>query len=219
MSDKIEELKDEEVIKYLLFQQFYYGEDVIYGRTRDVSEYISGSGYVIEAFLKILVKDIQLIRDKKYKEYLEIFSNNGYGFNYEAVYDRFLNTCKNLNQELTPQLVTSFLVSEMLMEIRKDCFDETLNEIRIILIEYVTRSNKKRKNQMDLDLESIINQKMEKMRHLYSINSKDIGMIYNLSFLKMIAFKIEDFKVYKHTTKLLQKYIENVVALLNSNEF
>lgn len=218
MSDKIEELKDEEVIKYLLFQQFYYGDDVIYGRTRDISEYINGSGHVIESFLKMLTKDIQLIRDKKYQEYLQNFANEAYIFNCEAVYNRFMNTCKNLNQELSSQLVTSFLISELLMEIRKDCFDETLNEIRIILIDNITKLNKKRNIREDFDLESIINQKMEKMRHLYSINSNDIGMIYNLSFLKMIAFKIEDFKVNKYTVKLLQKYVENVIALLNSNE-
>ncbi|MCP4760857.1 MAG: hypothetical protein GY870_03680, partial [archaeon] len=54
-------LSDEEIVKYLLFQQFYYGGNLIYGRTREVSVKIKGSGPIIERFYNCLISDIDLI--------------------------------------------------------------------------------------------------------------------------------------------------------------
>ena len=63
-------------------------------------------------------------------------------------------------------------------------------------------------NQIDLT-EELINTKMEKLKRLFSLNNGEIGIIYNLSFLKSLAFKI-DLKVYYNTQKKLRFFSENV---------
>ena len=40
----------DDVVRYLLYQQFYYRGDRIYGRTKDQFEYIKTSGKAIEEF-------------------------------------------------------------------------------------------------------------------------------------------------------------------------
>ena len=48
----------DDMVRYLLYQQFYYGEDNIYGRTKDIFEHIEGAGMAIEKFYSLITKPI-----------------------------------------------------------------------------------------------------------------------------------------------------------------
>ena len=207
------ELTDYEVIKYLLFQQFYYGNDQIFGRTREIHETIPGCGAVIEKLYDVLVKNIQLIRERKFREYLEIFAEAVYPINTEVILAKIAEELANVTQvQQTPQIVTTVCISELLMSIRKRCFEEATNEIRIILIEKITKFNKSVISNKRIQIsEDFIESKMNNLKQLFSLNDSSIGMIYNLSFLKTIAFKFSDKRVHKHTSRLLQSYMETVV--------
>lgn len=207
------DITDYEVIKFLLFQQFYYGDDIIYGRTRDVSVVVRGSGEIIEKFYINLVEQISLIRQHQYKDYLQYFNDFIFPINTKDIYIRFKGAYDNIEKDqLTPQIITSFLLSEILVEIRKKCFDEALNEIKIILIEKVTKFNKELDTEKKLEIsEDFVVDKMNNLKQLFSLNDGNIGIIYNLSFLKTLAYKYTDMKVYNLTKKMLLRYMENVV--------
>ena len=206
-SDK--ELKDQDIVKFLLYQQFYYGNDIIYGRTREISESINGSGKVIEKFLEILISNLHLIRKKKYIEYLELFSLNFFNINVNKIYQSFLEELNNIGTNIDFNLIISIFIGKLLQHLREQCFNEILSEIRIILIEKLARL-KTRSSELKSKLEEVVEAKLEKLHNLFALNSPEISLIYNLAFLKFLAFKLEEFKVYKTTIKLLNKYIEIV---------
>lgn len=112
--------------------------------------------------------------------------------------------------QLTPPIITSIIIGELLMSIKKNCFKNALNELKVILSEKIQKYNKNVgiENQIDLT-EELINTKMKKLKRLFSLNNGEIGMIYNLSFLKTLALKI-DLQVYYNTQKKLKSYMENV---------
>ena len=207
-------LSDIEVVKFLLFQQFYYGiTDVIYGRTQEISVKIDGSGAVIENFYEFLVKDISLIRNGMYKEYLQKFNDRFIKLDVEDILTQFNKNYYNIDEsQRSSQIITSILFSELLMSIRKSCFDELVNEIKIKLIVKLTDSNKKIKPKDRIDIsEDFIQEKMKKLSKLYSLSDKNIGIIYNLSFLKTLAFKMNNKKVIKQTKKNLEKLTDIII--------
>lgn len=214
MPDHQKELTDTEIIKFLLFQQFYYGSDLIYGRTREISEEIDGSGPTIEIFYKKLVRNIDMIRNKDYKGYLRKFNEDLFPIDINAIFDSFMRSYRNIQGHVTLQLATSLLVGELLMSIKRQCFDEALSEIKIFLIDYISSNYKDFSDSRIELIEDYIDERMQKLNQLFALNSGDIGMIYNLSFLKFIAFKLDELKVYKITKKILKKYMEKVVHLL-----
>jgi len=208
------ELTDQDVVKFLLFQQFYYGNDVVYGRTREISEQINGSGRVIERFLQILLDKLYLIKSKRYKEYLEKFSEEFHHFNIDYVYNSFLEEYNNLvDNEKNTKIVISILVGKLIQTLREQCFNEILHEIRIILIEKMARL-KNRSQELKSSLEEVVEAKIDRLHQLFALNSKEISLIYNLVFLKFISFKLEEFRVYKNTLKLLNKYVDIVTKKL-----
>lgn len=212
--DHQKELTEGEIIKFLLFQQFYYGSDLIYGRTREISEEINGSGPTIETFYERLIEDIDLIREKKYKEYLGAVNQNLFPIDVEGIYTVFRKSYENIKGHITKQLATSLLVGELLMSIRRQCFDDSLSEIKIYLIDHISSNYTDTSDHRIEVIEDYIDERMQKLNQLFALNSGDIGMIYNLSFLKFIAFKMGEIRVYKTTKKILKKYIQKVVQLL-----
>jgi hypothetical protein len=151
------------------------------------------------------------IRNKQYHEYLKKFNENYFSFDVEMVFSNIENKFELLDEaQLTPPIITSILIGELLMSIKKNCFKNSINELKVILSEKIQKYNKNTgvENQIDLT-EELINSKMEKLKRLFSLNNGEIGIIYNLSFLKSLAFKI-DLKVYHNTQKKLKFYMEMV---------
>ena len=64
----------DDVVRYLLYQQFYYGEDRIYGRTKKRFEQIDGAGEAIENFYILITQQINLIDEGHPEDYLDYFN-------------------------------------------------------------------------------------------------------------------------------------------------
>ncbi|MHA1728561.1 MAG: hypothetical protein ACTSWY_07495 [Promethearchaeota archaeon] len=211
------DLTDVQLIKFLLFQQFYYGNDMIYGRTKEINVYIEGSGAVIEKFYGILISNIELIRSNHHKEYLEWFNREVLSIEVDKIYDKFMKNYEILDKaQRNPQIISSILIGGLLMAIKTDCFNETLNEIKIILIENHTKLNKKIDPSKRIDVsEEFINLKMERLKKLFSLNNGKIGISYNLAFLKALSYRFDlGLKVYKKTKQILRKYIQEITELI-----
>lgn len=151
------------------------------------------------------------IRNKHYYDYLKKFNKNYFSFDVETAFSNIENKFDVLeDDQLTPSIIASILIGELLMSLKKNSFKHALKELKVILSEKIQKHNKNA-NQIDqIDLtEELINTKMEKLKRLFSLNNGEIGMIYNLSFLKTLAFKI-DLQVYYNTQKKLKFYMEMV---------
>ena len=195
----------DDVVRYLLYQQFYYGEDRIYGRTKDQFEYIEGAGEVIEAFYLLITKPLNLIDKGNPEQYLKFFNENVHIIPIESIMDKYRDYENTLGSQMNRKMVLTVIIGESLTKIHTTCFESTINQ----LIEFVI--DKKPLNTKNPDQKTEIKKKVES---LYGRSNPFIGMIYSLSFMEFIAEKVGYKNIAEKCRELLKKYYNLIIKLL-----
>ncbi len=196
----------EKLIKALINQQFHDGNEIIYGRTKEVSVKIPRSGLAINKLYAKMLSILHYFNEKNYLKYVKEFNENVLPIDADRVYTKFRNTYDNAAalEEPDPFLIGSMLFSEILESCREKVFNKFLDEMRNEIIE-------SKKN--PINDPAIVN---EKLKLLYSRNDKDISITYNLVFLKMLAdsFDFEDIskrvqgEIKKRKKRIMRKIIK-----------
>jgi len=199
------EIEPDDVIRYLLYQQFYYGEDRIFSRTKDRFEQIDGAGEAIEKFYLLITQYINLINKGQIEEYLEYFNLNVYNVPKKAILDKYNESKNTLGSQMNAELTLTVILGECLSEIHKECFEATL----IQLISYIIEK-KNLKSEQDEEVR-------KKIESLYSKSNSYIGMIYSLSFMKFLADKVKYPKIVEQCQLLLEKYFSLTFEILYKN--
>ena len=192
----------DDMVRYMLYQQFYYGDDNIYGRTKEIFEHIEGVGNAIEAFYSLITKPIDLIDMGQIDVYLDFFNEDIYQIPKEAILDKFRDYKDNLGPDINRGIILTVIVGESLMEIHDKCFNATI----IQLIEFIM-INKALEIEQKAEIE-------RKIKVLYGKSNVFIGMIYSLSFMEFIGNKVQNQKILKKCRNLLEKYyglIQNLI--------
>ncbi len=192
----------DDMVRYMLYQQFYYGDDNIYGRTKDIFEHIEGAGNAIEAFYSLITKPIDLIDMGQIDIYLDFFNEDIYQIPKEAILDKFRDYKDNLGPDISRGIILTVIVGESLMEVHDKCFNATINQ----LIEFIM-INKSLEIEQKAEIE-------RKIKVLYGKSNVFIGMIYSLSFMEFIGNKVQNQKILKKSRNLLEKYyglIQNLI--------
>ena len=192
----------DDIARYLLYQQFYYGEDRIYGRTKDRSEYIEGAGKAIEDFYSLIVKSIKLIEDGHIERYLEFFNKNVHKIPIETIMDKYKENKDILGPEMNRRMTLNVIIGESLLEIHRICFDENILKLIEFILEKRALKSKKRK-----DIK-------KKIKSLYGQSNPDIGMIYSLSFMEFMGKKVGYKDIVVKCEELLKKYFGFVLEAL-----
>ncbi len=183
----------DDVVRYLLYQQFYYGGDRIYGRTKDQIEYIEISGKAIEKFYLLITDPIILIDEGNLEKYLEFFNNQIHIIPIKAIMDKYLDYKNNFNLEMDRKMTLSVVIGECLTQIHTNCFNKTINHFIDFLIE-----KRKLKNTQKQEIK-------KKIESLYCRSNSSIGMLYSLSFMNFIAEKSGYDSISKKCQELLIK--------------
>ena len=189
-----------QVIEFLVRQQFYKPDDIIMDRTKDQRIHIKNSGQAIFDFISLLSADLSVILDGNHKTYLEKL-NRKFKFDIEKVYQNFLKRISTLEPEdRAPHLVVTFLLGDLLGDIRDTVFKQYLQKIKNQVAE---RKAEK------INFEEVIGKAYER-------NEPNIAIIYNLCFLKFIAEAVKSNNLQKLTESLLIEYtnqfIDNVMV-------
>ena len=182
----------DDMVRYMLYQQFYYGDDNIYGRTKEIFEHIEGAGNAIEAFYSLITKPIDLIDMGQIDIYLDFFNEDIYQIPKEAILDKFRDYKDNLGPDISRGIILTVIVGESLMEVHDKCFNATINQ----LIEFIM-INKSLEIEQKAEIE-------RKIKVLYGKSNVFIGMIYSLSFMEFIGNKVQNQKILKKSRNLLE---------------
>ena len=188
----------DDVARYLLYQQFYYGGDRIYGRTKDRSETIYGAGEAIEQFYSLIAKKVNLIDEGHILQYLEYFNETLHEVQIDTIMNKFNDTQETLGPDLHRNIAHTIIVGDCLSEIQNTSFKKSINH----LIEFIM---KKRSLQPEQRQEI-----KKRITSLYGKSSPNIGMIYGLSFMKFISMKVGNKTIENECHQLLHKYFELV---------
>ena len=192
----------DDIVRYLLYQQFYYGEDRIYGRTKDRSEHIEGAGKAIDDFHSLIIKRIKLIEEGHIERYLEYFNEKIHRIQINAIMDKYKEYVAILGPDMNRQMTLNVIIGESLIEIHKKCFDIAINE----LIEFIIE-----KRSLKLEKKKEIK---KSIKSLYGQSNPDIGIIYSLSFMKFMGKKVGYQEIVAKCEQLLKKYYKFILEVL-----
>jgi len=188
----------DDVARYLLYQQFYYGGDRIYGRTKDRSEAIAGAGEAIEKFYSLFSNKVNLIDEGHILQYLKYFNENVHEVPIDAIINKFNDTQKDIGPDLHRNIAHTIILGDCLTEIQDKSFRKSIQD----LIDFIMK-----KRSLKAEQRKKIN---KKIKFLYGSSSSNIGMIYGLSFIKFISMKVGNKKIEKECDQLLEKYFDLV---------
>ena len=190
----------------LINQQFYYGgQDLIIGRTSEVSIKISKSGQIIQKFKNLFNNNINLFLEGNYMQFFLLFKK------IKGLNDREIDEInKVLEEKMTylddtdfdPVVLYTIVISSLISRIRDLHFNSSLEEI-----------NKRVKNKVNLT-DAVI---QEVLDDLFMKNNNNISMLYNISYLDALAESFNYSKV-AHTCKIQKgKFINRIVNIIISN--
>ncbi|MFX1569756.1 MAG: hypothetical protein ACFFCV_15460 [Promethearchaeota archaeon] len=192
----------------LINQQFYAGgQDLIIGRTPEVSLKISNSGQIIRKFKDLFNQNLKLFIEGKYLEFLSLFKKiKGMDENYiREIYQDLqlkfetLKEAENINMVIIYSLVLNSLISS----IRDLNFGESIREIKRRVLKKSKMSEHKLQNAIDT---------------LFMRNDNNISILYNISYLDTLAESFNYNKV-AHICKIQKsKFINRIVKLIISSK-
>ncbi len=192
----------DDMVRYLLYQQFYYGGDDIYGRTKDIFEHIEGAGNAIENFYSLITKTIELVEMGQPDQYLEYFNENIFQIPKKAILDKFKDYKDNLGSDMSRGIILTVIVGESLMEVHDKCFNATILQ----LIDFIMK-NRSLEAEQKAEIE-------RRIKLLYGKSNLFIGMIYSLSFMEFIGNKVQNQNIVNKCRNLLEKYYGLILNLI-----
>jgi len=192
----------DDMVRYLLYQQFYYGGDDIYGRTKDIFEHIEGAGNAIENFYSLITKPIELVEMGQPDQYLEFFNENIFQIPKKAILDKFKDYKDNLGSDMSRGIILTVIVGESLMEVHDKCFNATILQ----LIDFIMK-NRSLEAEQKAEIE-------RRIKVLYGKSNLFIGMIYSLSFMEFIGNKVQNQNIVNKCRNLLEKYYGLILNLI-----
>jgi len=162
---------------YLIKQQFYLtGKDIILGRTPDISIKVKNSGKVVSRFKNLFITNIHLFLKGKYVEFFEPFKiikgidDNHIKEIYQDIQIR-LATMHSTDFDVT--ILYTIALSSLISTIREIYFNESIN---LLTEKLIKESSGLTKNQIQLELDK-----------LFMRNNPNLSILYNLSFLGVLA--------------------------------
>jgi len=202
------ELQLNEVITFLVRQQFAREGDVITDSTKSQEVHIKGSSRVINRFIKILTENLPDFIAGNYEQYLKKICNYSQLNEADEIFQAFSAKIGILEPEdMIPPLILTSLMGEFLGKIREKAFKQTLAEIK-----RRTKVQLKITDENDFEIERTID---EKIRDLFQRNESNISLLYNLCFLEYLAILANSPKVQRTARILLGKYMNQVVEKLS----
>ncbi|GAB4309269.1 MAG: hypothetical protein Kow0069_08300 [Promethearchaeota archaeon] len=165
-----------EIVRSLICQQFVGDSDVVYGRTRDVSVVVPGSGALVSRLTGLLARNAEIVLEGRHREYLEGI-NEVIPIPVASIAENYERTLSVLEQtESQPDVVLSLLVAEVLTQKRVGIF-----QVFMVSIENYAKARTPFPERV-----------REVISSLYSTNDPNVSLLYNLSFLTHVAEHLED---------------------------
>jgi len=202
MNPEIERLQ--EATDNLINQQFYKGgNDIIIGRTPEVSVRIRNSGQIISKFKRLFNSNLDLFLKGNYLDFLLPF---------KKIKDIDEGVIEEINRELQEKLkylsdtdfdivvLYTIVLSGLITRIRDHHFNKSLDEIR-------TRVKKIKTNIKDGEIQ-------KELDELFMRNNGNISILYNIAYLDALAESFNYSKV-AHICKIQKgKFINRTVQLI-----
>ena len=197
MSDDLELMT-----KYLVQLQFYSEEeDLFYSRDKKHSLSIPGIRSVIVAFENVFKINLDLIRKKQFRAFLDAVAQN-IPFDVQAVLQSFNENAREIgSQNLTDELSANFLIGPVRAAIQLREFDECIYEIKKHALQLMQTEKKKK----------IIE---DRISELFQRNDTTVSMLHNLALLKYLVKVFGTEETENRVDSIFDQYCESMISKL-----
>ncbi|MFX1325536.1 MAG: hypothetical protein ACFE8N_11295 [Promethearchaeota archaeon] len=188
----------------LVNQQFKVpGHDIIIGRTPEISVRISNSGQIIGKFKELFNENLKFFLEGEYLKFLRHFNRiKGLDENYiNEIYQDLELKFQNLAQadDINTVVLYAIVLNSIISHIRDLNFENTVKEVKRRVKSRVHIRENKIKEELDM---------------LFMKNDENVSILYNLSYLDILAESF-NYKKVAHVCKIQKgKYINRVVNLI-----
>lgn len=194
----------------LVDQQFYLGgRDIIIGRSPEIFLKIKFSGQIIAKFKELFNANLDLFLNEKYLQFIEKFAQID-GITKELIDETFKDLGKKLknlegnidDSEDSTVILYTMLLSSIITKIREIKFEE----VKKIIYRKLHEKNSSIK---DSDIRNELNK-------LYQRNDRRISILYNISYMQILA-KTFNYKQVEKVCNIQQtKFINKIVKFIGS---
>jgi hypothetical protein len=195
-----------QLVKGLIFQQFYYGGNTIWGRAKDISVEIPGIDRILLQYQQRTLALLRFIEAQQYAQFLQQFATQLYPIDYESIYRKFHDNVTMMGEALTPALAVNFLLGDVLVEVQKLQFEKAVGQIQVILNMHYDIAGEK------------MHSAQESLTNLYGRNHKAISLLYSLMYLLFIAELEGDQTIINEVLRLMNRACEDIVKDILGSE-
>ena len=160
------QIDPDDIVRYLLYQQFYYGDDLIWGRTKDLSVLIPGAELTINAFYDLITKKIDILEEYRVRDYLAWFNQAIIPINTEKIMETYDQQIAILEGEDRRNFLLMCVVGGCLSEIHTNCFQYSIKDLIKNVNQKLGPNNQEREKLND------------KIHRMYSLGNPRIGLLY-----------------------------------------
>jgi len=192
-----ETLSTDQIVKSLIFQQFYYGNNVIYGRTKDISVELEGVDPILQRYQTRMTNCVENIVSSNYSGFVQYCHDQLYPIQMNQTLEKFDETKEILGNDPEMLLVITTLLGDVLNQIQKTQFEKGIS----MILSLVKQNNQSIKEE---DVRAALHE-------LYGKNNKGISLLYSLMYLAWIA-EIENAHLIFDTT---MKHVKNITKKIS----
>ena len=192
------------MVEYLVSLQFYSDDDeFIYSRDKKYRIHILGIRPSVQSFISQLVSPINLIRQSRYREYLEQIRET-LEFDIDEVWGEFKDNISDLSDhDLSMELVVNFLVGPIRSNIQQREFNRLIENLKSSLL-------------LDLDDSASKSKIQSALEDAFARNDESVSMLYSLSFLRYIVTEFGNDDILEDTERYISSYTRKLKAKLKN---
>lgn len=174
MSQTASQEQIKEMLEQAVYQQLFMGENRIMGKNPENTMQFSGVGELLGQFIADLKENLPFILKNKIMEFLKQFEKK-FKISFEEVGEKIEVNLMGMGDTEGQEIVMVYMTLTKLLEFLREYAYQTWGQQRI-------EENYEQVTGKKFD-ESVA----DKVQHLAAINDPNISLLYNLSFLALLA--------------------------------
>jgi hypothetical protein len=192
----------QDMLEQAVYQQLFCGENRIMGKNPANTMQLSGVDKLFDKFISELKDNLELITNKKLKNFLDIFENR-FSLSLKGVKTRIETNLEGMGDLEGQEIVMIYMVLTKLLEALRETSYNKFGNQRII-DSYELQSKKKFTNKIK-----------EKIQKLAALNEENISLLYNLSFVGLLAASYNLGNLSKTVKRLLSTRINRIIKKIS----
>ena len=196
-------IDEDEMLKHAIYQQLFLGDNQIMGKNPQNIMYIEGVDELKEDFYQDLKSHLCQLKTNNLSQFLHYFARK-FNTHLNSVRGRIEENLSNMDNLKDQEIVIIYMVLTKVLETLREKAYRLVGE-HLIKQKFRSKTNKY--------FTKVI---AEKVQRLAALNDEDISLLYNLSFIEMLAEKYQNNSLKKLTQNLILTRLDRIIEKITA---